>query len=223
MLEQVTPRLSVGESAYHRVRADIIFGRLAPGQKLKLDRLKQTYGASVSTLRELLNRLSSEGLVVAEGQRGFEVAPVSAGNLKEVAALRLLLESHALEQSIAAGDMDWEGRVVSAHHKLASMEARMKGGDMSGTETWKRYDWEFHQALISACGSGVLMDTHAGVFDKYLRYQMIALSYRGDIAAEEHRMLLDSALARDAETAKEVLVRHVDGGVEHALAKGMIR
>lgn len=48
---------------------------------------------------------------------------------------------------------------------------------------------------------------------------MIALSYRGDIAAEEHRMLLDSALARDADTAKEVLARHVDGGVEHALAK----
>jgi DNA-binding GntR family transcriptional regulator len=221
--DQATSSLSIGESAYHRIRADIIFGRLAPGQRLKLDRLKQTYGASVSTLREILNRLSSEGLVLAEGQRGFEVAPVSAANLKEIAALRLLLEAHALEQSFAAGDMEWEGRVVSAHHKLASMEARMKAGDMSQTETWKRYDWEFHQALISACGSAVLMDTHAAVFDKYLRYQMIALSYRGDIAAKEHRTLLDSALARDAATAKAVLERHVKGGVEHALAKGTIR
>ncbi len=222
MLEQVNASPSIGESAYHRIRSDIIFGRLAPGQRLRLDRLKQAYGASVSTLREILNRLSSEGLVLAEGQRGFEVAPVSAENLKEIAALRLLLESHALEQSIAAGDMEWEGRIVSAHHKLASMEARMKTGDMSQTETWKRYDWEFHQALISACGSAVLMDTHAGVFDKYLRYQMIALSYRGDIAAKEHRTLLESALARDAATAREVLERHVNGGVEHALAKGSI-
>jgi DNA-binding GntR family transcriptional regulator len=214
---------SIGENAYRRIRADIIFGRAAPGQKLKLDRMKDDYGASVSTLRETLNRLASEGLVTAEGQRGFEVAPVSAATLKEVAALRLLLEGHALDQSFAAGDMDWEGRVVSSHHKLASMERRMSEGDRSQAELWKRYDWEFHQALISACGSRVLMETHAGVFDKYLRYQMIALSYRGDIAAREHKILLDCALNRDAATAKATLERHVNGGVEHALATGTIR
>lgn len=222
LLDQAVSASSIGESAYHRIRTDIIFGRLAAGQRLRLDRLKQEYGASVSTLREILNRLTSEGLVLAEGQRGFEVTPVSAENLKEIAGLRLLLESHALAQSISAGDMDWEGRLVSAHHKLASMEARMKAGDTSQTEAWKRYDWEFHQALISACGSVVLMDTHAGVFDKYLRYQMIALSYRGDIAAQEHKTLLESALARDVATAQKVLERHINGGVDHALANGAI-
>lgn len=213
---------TIGDNTYRRIRTDIIFGRLAPGQKLKLERLKDDYGASVSTLREILNRLSSEALVVAEGQRGFEVAPVSIENLKEIAALRLLLESHALEQSFAAGDMDWEGRVVSAHHKLSSMERRMKEGDRSQTELWKRYDWEFHQSLISACGSSVLMETHAAIFDKYLRYQMIALSFRGDIAAKEHRKLLDCALDRDAATAVATLELHVKGGVEHALATGTI-
>lgn len=221
--EQAGTLLTIGENAYRRIRSDIIFGRLRPGQKLKLDRLRAPYGASISTLREILNRLSSEGLVIAEGQRGFEVAPVSVENLKEIAALRLLLETHALEESFAAGDMDWEGRVVSAHHKLARLEARMREGDRSETELWKRYDWEFHQALISACGSKVLMDTHAGIFDKYLRYQMIALSFRGDIAAEEHRIMHEAALARDAATAREVLKRHVEGGVEHALATGSIK
>lgn len=214
---------TIGENAYRRIRADIIFGRIAPGQKLKLDGLKDSYGVSVSTLREILSRLSSEGLVVAEGQRGFEAAPVSVENLKEVAALRLLLENFALEQSFAAGDVEWEGRVVAAHHKLAALEQRMRDGDRSETELWKRYDWEFHQALISACGSQVLMDAHAAVFDKYLRYQMIALSFRGDIAADEHRVLLEAALGRDAATAKATLERHVCGGVEHALATGTIR
>jgi DNA-binding GntR family transcriptional regulator len=214
---------SIGESAYRRIRADILFGRAAPGQKLKLDRLKDDYGVSVSTLREILNRLASEGLVTAEGQRGFEVAPVSVQNLREIAGLRLLLEAHALEQSFAAGDMDWEGRIVSAHHKLASMERRMSEGDHGETELWKRYDWEFHQALISACGSQVLMDAHGGVFDKYLRYQMVALSFRGEIAAREHKILLDCALARDAVTARDTLERHISGGVDHALATGTIR
>jgi DNA-binding GntR family transcriptional regulator len=213
---------TIGESAYARIRVDIISGLLAPGQRLRLDKLRRTYGASVSTLREILSRLSSEGLVLAEGQRGFEVPPVSVENLKEIADLRLLLENRALEDSFAAGDLDWEGRVVAAHHKLASMERRMGQGDRSQTGLWKRYDWEFHQALISACGSQVLMETHAAVFDKYLRYQLIALSFRGDIAATEHKILHDCALNRDAETAKEVLSRHVEGGVEHALATGTI-
>ena len=122
-----------------RIRSDIIFGRLAPGQKLKLDQLKKDYDVSVSTLREILNRLSSEGLVLAEGQRGFEVSPVSRENLKEIAALRQLLENRTPStQSFASGDVEWEGHVVAAHHKLSSMEERMKSGDRSETEMWKR-------------------------------------------------------------------------------------
>src|SRR6185369_6643691 len=120
------------------IRTDILFGKLIPNEKLKLDRLRRDYGVSVGTLRELLSRLSTEGLVVAEGQRGFQVAAVSADNLREIAALRLLLESHALTLSFAAGDMDWEGRVVAAYHKLSAIEKRLLVGDRADPETWKR-------------------------------------------------------------------------------------
>lgn len=218
-----TTNETVAESSYRRIRADIIFGRLAPAQKLKLESLKETYETSVSTLREILNRLSSEGLVVAEGQRGFEVSPVSATDLREIAALRLLLETHALEQSFEYGDVEWEARLVSAHYKLSRMEKVMATGDTGQAEDWKRYDWEFHQALISACGSKLLMEMHSVVFDKYLRYQMVALSYRGEIAAKEHQQLLDAALRRDQQMAKQVLTVHIEDGVEHALARNALR
>jgi DNA-binding GntR family transcriptional regulator len=65
MLEPSASPETIGESAYRRIRRDIIFGRLAPSQKLKLDVLRASYGASVSTLREILNRLCSEGFVIA--------------------------------------------------------------------------------------------------------------------------------------------------------------
>lgn len=222
MLSITPPPPSVGETAYRRIRADIVFGRLAPGQKLKLEVLREAYEASVSTLRELLSRLASEGLIEAEGQKGFVVTPVSATNLREIAAMRLLLEGHALEQSFAAGDLEWEGRVVAAHHKLALMERRMLAQDRDEPELWKRYDWEFHHALISACGSRVLLETHAAIYDKYLRYQMVAVVFRGEIAAREHQALLDCALRRDIEGAVAVLTRHVDGCVEHTLAAGLL-
>jgi len=214
--------VSVGETAYRHIRTDIVFGRLAPSQKLTLDRMKEGYGASVSTLREILNRLSSEGLIKAEGAKGFEVMPISPDNLRQVASMRQLLECHALKESFEAGDMEWEGRVVAAHHKLAQMEKRMAAGDRSDAETWKRYDWEFHHALISACGSQVLLETHAAIYDRYLRYQMVAAVYRGEAASSEHRTLLESALARDWRIAQKALTTHVQDCVEQMVGGGLI-
>ena len=208
---------TAGEKAYRRMRNDIIFGRLPPSQKLRLETLKDAYGISISTLRELLNRLTSEGLVIAENARGFQVAPVSADNFKELANLRLLLESHALQRSFALGDMDWEGRVVAAHHKLATMERRTLAGDKRGLEVLKRYDSEFHQALLSACGSRVLLDAHAAVFDKYVRYLMIAVIFR-DVAPSEHQKLLECALKRDAKGAQTILSTHIMDCVAYTLA-----
>jgi DNA-binding GntR family transcriptional regulator len=220
MLTRTAEYDSISEKAYRRVRTDIVFGKLAPGEKLRLERLREDYGASVGTLRELLSRLASEGLVVAEGQRGFEVSPISAEDLREIAALRLLLESHALMLSFKAGDMDWEGRVVAAYHKLSAIEKRLLAGDRADPETWKRYDFEFHHALISACGSNALLETHAPVYDKYLRYQMIAGIFRGEIAAQEHHKLLDCALVRDSKSAREVLIVHIEACVDYTLEHG---
>lgn len=214
---------SIADRAYAHIRADIVFGRLEPGGKLRLDRLAKEYGASVSTVREILSRLSSEGLVIAEEQRGFRVTPVSPEGLQDVAAMRLLLESYALPLSFAAGDLEWESRVVAAHYKLAAMERRMLSGETEDVELWKRYDREFHQTLIEACGSQTLLDLYVGVFDQYLRYQMVAVVFRGEIAAEEHRLLLDCALTRDAARACEILGRHVNGCVAYTLGSGALR
>ncbi len=222
VIEDADESQGVGEATYRRIQTDILFGRLAPGQKLKLEVIKEAYGVSISTLRELLSRLATEGLIVAEGLRGFEVTPVSAADLREVAELRLLLEAYALRLSFESGDLEWEGRVVSAHHKLSILERRMAAGDTAQTQLWKHYDREFHHALISACDSTALLETHACVYNKYLRYQMVTMIFRGEIAAREHRALLDCALERDWRTAETTLRRHVEDCVEDTLAAGKV-
>ena len=120
---------SVGSSTYQRLKNDIIFGVLEPGRKLKLNALRDQYEASLSTLRETLNRLASEGFVDAMEQRGFFVVPVSAEDLTEIADLRILLECSALSASIKQGDADWEGNLVAAHHKLHRVENLLLAGD----------------------------------------------------------------------------------------------
>lgn len=209
---------TVGSNTYETIKHDIIFGQLAPGSKLKLDALKNRYAASVSTLRETLNRLASEGFVSAEEQRGFFVAPVSRDDLVEIANLRILLECHAMKASIENGDAEWEGNLVAAHHKLRLTEEQMQSGDHSVKETWKRYDSEFHQAMIQACNSSTLLSLHSTIFDKYFRYQMLVLTFRGKDAVAEHKQMLEAALARDTVRAQKILEEHIRAGLKHSLS-----
>jgi GntR family transcriptional regulator, carbon starvation induced regulator len=220
MLGRTDGSENVGDEGYRRIRDDIIFGHLLPEQKLRLPSLKEIYGLSISTLREVLARLSSEGFVIAEGKRGFEVALVSATNLRELAELRILLECHAMERSFTAANMEWEGRVVSAHHKLAAVEQRMIAGEPE-VVLWKHYDGEFHRALISNCGSEELMDAHQLVFDRYFRYPVLSARRRGPEPIQEHHQLLECALARDADRAAKVLTTHLSKGVEFAITQGL--
>ena len=126
---------TVGQRVYQRIRGDILFGRLAPGAKLKLDQLKAQYDRSVSTLREILNRLTSERFTgrrtawlrgvsdLASGpEGGRRLAPVDRGACDR--------------ERIRRRRIEWEARVVAAHHKLASMEDKMISGDRSETELW---------------------------------------------------------------------------------------
>jgi DNA-binding GntR family transcriptional regulator len=123
-----------------------------------------------------------------------------------------------MEQAFRAGDIEWEARVVSAHHKLASVEARMLAGEDRRLETWKQYDFEFHHALVSACGSQALIDLHAGVYDRYLRYLLITVVFRGEETSSEHHALLACALKRDVAEATSILTRHVNECVAYAIA-----
>jgi len=147
---------------------------------------------------------------------------VSATDLRELAELRILLESHAIERSFERGDTEWEGRVVSAHHKLAVVEQRI-GSSKRENALWKRYDEEFHQALISNCGSEALMEAHRRAFDRYFRYPMIWADRRGIEPIKQHRQLMESALDRDSKKAKAILIAHVNNCVEYAIAGAKLR
>ena len=208
---------TIGSTIYKKIKNDIIFGKLLPSEKLKLDNLKSKYPASLSTLRETLNRLASEGFVVAEEQRGFFVTPCTKDDLIEIANLRILLETHAMNLSFKNGDTDWEGNLVAAHHKLSLMEKRMEKKEDGIIEIWKQYDWEFHLACIGACGSKNLLRLHSNLFDRYLRYQIILLQFRGEEAIDEHNQIYNFSKERDADNAIKYLKIHIEKGLEHAL------
>lgn len=218
----LVPVETVSDVVFRQIRQDIISGFLPPGSKIKLEQAKEHYVISISSLREILSRLAMEYLIVAEGQRGFEVSPVSRRELGELADLRIMLETHAIELSFADGNLEWEGRIVGAHHKLATAERNLLTGDTSRTIDWVRYDWEFHQAIVSACNSSTLMATLSSVFDRFLRYHLLAKTFRGPAVVEDHKLLFEAALKKDVEGAKAIVRKHIKSGVEHVLKSGFL-
>ncbi|RWY68738.1 GntR family transcriptional regulator [Rhizobium sp. WSM1325] len=223
MLKQVhDPAETVSDVVFRQIREDIISGTLPPGAKIKLEQAKERYSIGISSLREILSRLTTENLVVAEGQRGFEVSPASRRELLELADLRIVLETHAIGLAFAAGNLEWEGRIVAAHHRLAAAERKLLAGDVSRTVDWVRYDWEFHQAIVSACNSATLMATLSSVFDRFLRYHMLAESFRGKPVVDDHRVLFELSIRRDVAGATDVVRRHVQSGVDYVLKSGRI-
>lgn len=220
------PPATLTEAIYGRICKDILLGLFKPGDKLKLDALRQRYVASVNTLRETLSRLVSEGLVANEGQRGFTVVPASLADLQDITEMRTLLECHAANLSLQRADLDWESRVVAAYHKLSKIEEVVEGDPKRYSPLLERYNREFHQALISACGSRWLLTFHGFMYDQSLRYRMLAFQVRDfprDQSRREHRQILDAALARDADTLVSVLSAHINKGAKLYEQEGLIR
>ncbi|WP_349644577.1 MULTISPECIES: FCD domain-containing protein [unclassified Bradyrhizobium] len=208
---------TLAETAYRRLHRDIIAGVFAPGQPLRLELLKQRYGFSFSPLREALNRLQSERLVVAAALRGFSVAPFSSEEMRDATETRILVECEALRRSIDNGDDDWEAGIVAAFHALDLQARRVKAilgepgdDDLSALEVRHQ---DFHRALIARCRSRRLLDLAEQLYAETQRYRLPMLTGRAfaDEARDvplEHRQIMDAALARRSEEATALLAAH---------------
>lgn len=201
---------SLTQGAYERLRADLLAGRLLPGARLKINELCQSLQVSLSAVREALARLTAEGLVVAEPQRGFRVAPISAAELRDLTQVRTQIEGACLDRAIAAGDVAWEARVVAAHHRLSRTPERQHGDPCRMNEDWSAAHDAFHEALAGACDSPWLLRLRRILYDQSERYRRLSVPL-AEVARDidgEHRAIMQAALARDAPRASALLGQH---------------
>lgn len=193
-----------------RVRAEIVTGALPPDARLKLPELAERYRCGINPLREALARLSATGLVLLEDQKGFRVAPVSREDLLDLTAVRTEIECLALRQSLAHGDVEWEARVIAAHHRLTRMNLTAKDQPQRLSDAWETIHQDFHLALISACRSRWLSLFHNQLAEQSARYRWLAISFtdaKRDIPGE-HAALVEAVLARDADRACRLMRAH---------------
>ena len=201
-----------------RLHADIVTCRLRPGEPLRFEPLKEAYAASFTTLREALTTLAADGLVVSEGQRGFRVAPVSRTDLIDLTETRVLIERQLMRLAIEKGDDDWEVAASAALHRMTLAEQRI-GPKYALTSEWKLVHRQFHEALVSACGSPILLGVRANLFARAERYRSLSSMYRRTKRDKmgEHKALLDAALSRKVEKAQMLVDRHIRSTTQNVL------
>jgi DNA-binding GntR family transcriptional regulator len=206
-----TPRVTRTDEVHAILRAELLKGAFAPGQKLKVVELAERFGASQSVIREALLRLTEQDLLVAEPQRGVRVRDLSIDDITALTETRVLVETQALRWSITRGDLAWETAVLAADHRLE--RTPMLADDGSINDEWTRRHSEFHQALLAGSGNRRLEAVAASLRDSaelYRRwYWVLTDDHRRDIPGEHHA-LKDLALSRDEAAAVDVLVRHIE-------------
>ena len=154
-------------------------------------------------------RLISDGLVEFQDNRGYRVAPVSLANLDEITRLREEFETLALRQAMAVGDVDWEGDVMRALHRLNRTVRDSTSPDT--LERWEANHREFHLTLLSGCKMPLLLNFCSilmSLNDRYRRTFLKATSGDRNVGVE-HSEIAQGAVVRDAEFACAQLRKHI--------------
>ncbi len=198
---------------YEDLRVKLTTAHFAPGAKLKPSDLEPLYGRSVNTLREVLFRLSTVGLVRFEDQRGFRAQPSDPQRQHDLTSFRITLEQVGAAQSMRNGGLDWEARLTAAHYKLSHIENRIaKSCDISDVVVpWCTAEWEFHETLVSASDSPLLRSTFQSIYDQF-RQQLVTKSRNYGYFprnVEEHARIVECALAGDAGALQQAIHDHL--------------
>lgn len=197
--------------AYAKLRTRIISGELAPGQRLKVEQLRDLIEVGATPIREALSLLTSDGLVERLDKRGFRVAGVSLEEYDDLHATRCWLEERALRESIASGDQAWEERIVLVHHRLRRLPRMIdeEAGVHSNPE-WERMHKLFHMSLLAGSPSKTLLQFCDQLHDRLNRYRSVAatgLHEPRDWKAE-HDAIAEVVIDRQADRAVALLIQH---------------
>ncbi len=190
------------EFARQTLRAEILEGRLEPGSKLIQTELATRLQLSTTPVREALQDLAREGLVLLDPHRGAFVRELSLDEVREIYELRILLEPLLLRRSAAALDPDLLSRAE---------ELRVRMAEETDLSRWAELNREFHHVLFSPSDGTRLADIVAGLRDSATPFVALSLrkpSQREDSNAE-HAELIRLLRAGDVDAAEALTQHHL--------------
>lgn len=193
-------RTTQTDRVYQAIRDAIVGGDLPEGRSLSHVALARQFGVSRIPVREALQRLEAERLLVSRPYRGHRVPSLDVGELEELIEIRMLLEVLALRRHGARLDQD-EIRELRALNRSLTHER--------DPAEWLHGDWEFHRRL--AGGDTPSAEFTGDIRRRIHRYLNAAghLGDRHERAGQEHGRILGSLEAGELEQAERHLRHHI--------------
>ena len=191
----------------------ILSGALRPNERLILPKLSERFGIGLTPLREALSRLSSSGLVIGIGNKGFRVAELSPERLVDFVRASIAVEITALRLSMAQRTPAWEDEVVLAlHHLRKAIRAATASQDWMLFPEFEVAHREFHKSLVSGCGSGQILGIRERLFEHTMRYRRLLSNLSRPDPSDflrNHEELADTIINADIEAGANALFEHM--------------
>ncbi|MGW8591915.1 GntR family transcriptional regulator [Dietzia sp. NPDC055340] len=199
------------------LRRAISDGSFAPGDQLGEAALARTLGVSRGPLREAMQRLTQEGLLVSHRNRGLFVADLTPEAVADMYLLRTTIETAALQRVLESGaGARTADELDSAVDAMAALAEEPRSAAMVAA------DLDFHHALVEAARSPRLSRVHETVLveTSMCLHAMSATYSDADSRLSEHRAIAEAVRAGDAARATSLLVEHMHDGLARVRAAG---
>jgi DNA-binding GntR family transcriptional regulator len=199
-------------SVYELLREDIIAGRLAANERLKVSALADRYGTSTNPVREALQQLRGEGFVVMEPNRGARVRAIDEAFLRDTSEIEVLVEPYLTR---------WFVGVATAAdvERMEAIQAEIEANDFAEVTRNSALDTDFHLVFYAHHYNRHAVEMwwrHREILSAISRRYPLSLKRRAEVLAE-HRELIDMVKRHDADGAAEVVARHVEGSGRHLI------
>lgn len=209
------PRATLASIVTERLRTAIVNGSLKPGSQLSEVELATSFGVSRGPVREALQRLVQEGLLLSAPHRGVFIPILTGDDVRDIYLAREALESAAIRSIVA------NGTSVAASQRLDQYVAQMQRAEAAGA--WEKVgdsDLEFHVALVEASGSQRLRRMFGTVISetRLCLGVLTAAEARANLVTE-HRQICDLMQEGQTDHALAVLRKHYDDAVVTLLSR----
>ncbi|RKR75056.1 GntR family transcriptional regulator [Frondihabitans australicus] len=208
--------MRASDSAYERLRHEIVDWRLEPGTVLAEVELSQRLGLSRTPVREALSRLTADGLAQPTGGRGLIVSPVSVDDVRDLFELRTALERQAAQHAARHRRVDDFAVVREALERTPALLARGDSGVPEYFDTVALFD----AAIDRAVSNAYLRSALAGVRTHAARVRRLSHDDPRRLldAAKEHLLIVDAIVDGDAALAADATSVHLAASLRWILS-----
>jgi len=200
----------LSEQVHRRLRASIVAGELAPGERLVESEIARRLGVSQAPVREAIRQLHHEGLVNSVARRGSTVAEVSADDARSARRVRVALEELAAREAVEVFSPAARERLEAV---VAGMDRAARADDPVAV---READLAFHRSVVEMGGNPFLLRAWTQLESSLYVLQVLGDPFsvgRLDQAVGWHEELVAVLAAGDADAAAAAFGRHAEGRV----------